>query len=78
MKAVLTLVIILVAVLSLGCVGPKQQSVSTGPAVTETPGSTDMEQGSDDFGFEKDLADMDSMFNDSSMNISLDVGDTFT
>lgn len=88
MKSVyILMVVILVAGLTLGCVGkkapesgvtatPMQTTVSPAetPVSTQTPVSpagTPAPSSIDEFGTESDLSDIDSLVNDSSMDISL-------
>lgn len=81
MKTVYILLVLVIAASVLGCVGKKGPESTTrtpvsavsptpvSPAVTSIPPSE-----SDEFGLDNDLTQMDSMFDESSMDISL-VGD---
>jgi len=76
MKLVYILIFLVVAALTLGCIGNKQADPSTStpdapveisvsPAATTTPASEDP------FGTDMDVAALDSMLADSTMDISL-------
>lgn len=75
MKSVyILMVVILVAGLTLGCVGKKAPESAAPATPLQTPVSsaeTPAPSGADEFGTESDLTAMDSLVNDSSMDISL-------
>jgi hypothetical protein len=85
MKTIYILIVVVMVALTLGCVGNKQDGTSTktqippaatSPGVTSptvasqgaTPAPTN---GEDLFGTESDIAAMDSMLNDSSLDTTL-------
>ncbi len=78
MKIVYVLLVFIIAASALGCVSQQSSQTSTpaGTSVTatETPATaavTETPSGSDDFGVQGDINAIDSMVNDSSMDISL-------
>lgn len=80
MKTVYVLMVLFVAALALGCVGQKQQpetTSSTGPQEGGVPPPYP-ESDPAELGIENDLAEIDSMFNESEMDISFEVNSAFT
>lgn len=77
MKIVYFLLVLLVAAFASGCVDQKQSpdSVVTPAGENTAPA---MDDDLDEFGIEDDLAEMDSLFNESSMDISFEVNGAFT
>jgi hypothetical protein len=76
MKLVYILIVLVVAASTLGCIGNKQSEHSTGvPAApvdtSVSPAATNAPVSDDPFGTDMDVAALDSMLADSSMNISL-------
>lgn len=79
MKIVYILLVLLIAASVLGCVSQQSPEVTPTPAgtsvsPTETPASavaTPTPSGSDDFGTQSDINSIDSLVNDSSMDIPL-------
>ena len=76
MKLVYILIVLVVAAVAMGCIGNKQaEPKSTGAAVTPAQTVSPVVAGTpgidDPFGTDVDVADLDSMLADSSMDISL-------
>ncbi len=79
MKSIYILLLLITAAVALGCVGKNPSEVTstqagTSVSPTETPASaiaTPAPSGSDDFGTQSDINSMDSLVNDSNMDISL-------
>ena len=81
MKTIYILVVVVVVALTLGCVGNKQDETSTKtqiqpaettPEVTSTAISSQAPaNGEDLFGTESDMAALDSILNDSSLDTTL-------
>lgn len=76
MKLVYILIVLVVAALTLGCIGnkPAEPSTSAPVAPVETsvsPAATTAPSSEDPFGTDVDVAALDSMLADSSMDISL-------
>lgn len=77
MKLVYILTIFVIAALTLGCLDnkqaePKSTSTDISPVQTSaSPGSTTAPSGEDPFGTDEDVAALDSMLADSTMDISL-------
>ncbi len=77
MKLKYILAIFVVAALTLGCIDNKQaEPKSTGADISPvqtsvSPASTTVPSGDDPFGTDADLASLDSMLADSTMDISL-------
>ncbi|MCX9013608.1 MAG: hypothetical protein OIN89_02245 [Candidatus Methanoperedens sp.] len=80
MKVVYILIVLLVAASALGCVDKKspESTASTDSGQQDAVSSGTSEQ-TDEFGIESDLETLDSMFNDTEMDISFEVSaDAFT
>jgi hypothetical protein len=76
MKLVYILIVLVVAAFTLGCIGNKPAEPSTSPHVAPvetsvSPGATTALVSDDPFGTDVDVATLDSMLADSTMNISL-------
>ncbi len=77
MRAVYILIVLVVAALVLGCVGKKETEISVSPTQTPiSPETTVSPAGTpapaiDEFGTDADIIAIDSLVNDSSMDISL-------
>ncbi len=79
MKLISILIVLLIAVSASGCMGNKQGDTSAGTPVsqvttavsgTSSAGGTQESSNMDEFGTEADIAAIDSLVNDSSMDIS--------
>jgi hypothetical protein len=77
MKSVHILLVLVIAASVLGCVGKKPSEITTPVAPVETPVQTAVSPAGtpapsgDDFGTEGDISAIDSLVNDSSMDIPL-------
>ncbi len=72
MKLVYILIIFVVAALTLGCIENKQaEPKSTGDVSPVQTSATTAPSGEDPFGTDADVASLDSMLADSTMDISL-------
>lgn len=77
MKAVYILIVLVVAASVLGCVGKKEAEISVSPTQTPLPPETTVSPAgtpapaSDEFGTEADITAIDSLVNDTSMDIPL-------
>ena len=71
MKLIYILIVLVVAALTLGCIGnkPAEPSTSAPVAPVETPATSSAID--DPFGTDPDVAALDAMLADSSMDISL-------
>lgn len=80
MKVIYILIVLLVAASALGCVDKKSpESTATPGSQPQTAVSPDTAGETDEFGIESDLETLDSMFNESEMDISFEVSaDAFT
>ncbi len=70
MRGVYILLVLVIAASALGCIGKKPSESITVPGSTETPVPSEGISENGDSGIESDLAQMDSMFNES-IDISL-------
>jgi len=72
MKLKYILIVLVIAALTLGCIGNKQSEPSTGAPVAPVDTSPATSSAIDDpFGTDPDVAALDAMLADSSMDISL-------
>lgn len=79
MKSVYILLVLILAASALGCVGKKPSEVTTTPATpvatpvqtAVSPAGTPAASGNDEFGTEGDISAIDSLVNDSSLDIPL-------
>lgn len=79
MKSVYILLVLILAASALGCVGKKPSEATPAPAspiatpaqITISPGETPAPSGNDEFGTQGDINGIDSLVNDSSMDIPL-------
>lgn len=77
MKVIYILIVLLVATVAVGCVD--KTSPDAAVEQPQTAVSQDTAEETDEFGMESDLELLDSMFNDSEMDISFEVSaDAFT
>ena len=79
MKAIYILIVLLVAASGLGCVDKTAPDGAVPESQPQTAVSPDTAGELDEFGMESDLEMLDSMFNDTEMDISFEVSaDAFT
>lgn len=78
MKVIYILIVLLVAAVAVGCVDKTSPDAAV-EFQPQTAVSQDTAEETDEFGMESDLELLDSMFNDSEMDISFEVSaDAFT
>jgi len=77
MKAIHIFLLLVVAVLALGCVdrtGPDStapRSSTPAPVSSQTPSSSNTITDGDDFGLDEDITEIDSLLNESDLDVSL-------